>query len=59
MRGDVIILNAYRSLRNQVNRAAVNFKSGSRDWWKHRKKLMGVDVNDMQALADRGKESHN
>ena len=56
-------------LRNKVNRVAVKLKfdfyqqnieamtnSGSRVWWKHMKKLMGLDVNSdtgIQSLANK------
>ena len=56
-------------LRNKVNKVAVQLKfdfyqqnieamtnSGSRVWWKHMKKLMGLDVNSntgIQSLANK------
>ena len=62
-------LQQYRVLRNKVNRVAVKLKfdfyqqnieamtnSGSRVWWKHMKKLMGLDVNSntcIQSLANK------
>ena len=62
-------LQQYRVLRNKVNRVAVKLKfdfyqqnieamtnSGSRVWWKHMKKLMGLDVNSntgLQSLANK------
>ena len=55
----------YRVLRNTVNRESAKFKfyqkhilaiseSGSRDWWKNMKKIMGLNGNsnsDMEELA--------
>ena len=55
-------------LRNKVNRAATKLRydfyhkhvtalrdTGSHDWWKNMKKLMGIETNDsskMQGLAN-------
>ena len=48
----------YKALRNETNRASARLKlefyqkqilaiteSGSRDWWKNMKKIMGLNVN--------------
>ena len=64
MRGDIV---EARSLRNQVNRATVKLKcefyytrieamheSGTQNWWKNMKKLMGKknpDKSNVQSLA--------
>ena len=66
MSGD---LNQAKILRNKVNRAASKLKynfyqtqiaamheSGSRDWWKHIKTIMGLKTNGnscMQGLANK------
>ena len=66
MRGDMVEV---RSLRNQVNRATAKLKfefyhtrieamheSGTNNWWKNMKKLMGqktTDKSNVQNLANR------
>ena len=53
----------YKVLRNKVNRASARLKfefyqkhilaiteSGSRDWWKNMKKIMGLDVNTKSCI---------
>ena len=63
---------AYRLFRNEVNRASVRLKfvfyqkhmlaiteSGSRDWWKNMKKIMGLNVNSNSCIEQLANNTTN
>ena len=62
----------YKVLRNKVNRASARLKfefyqkhilaiteSGSRDWWKNMKKIMGLDVNTKSCIEQLANKTSN
>ena len=62
----------YKTLRNETNRASARLKlefyqkqilaiteSGSRDWWKNMKKIMGLDANSNSCIEQLANKTTN
>ena len=62
----------YKALRNETNRASARLKldfyqrqilaiteSGSRDWWKNMKKIMGLDGNSNSCIEQLANKTTN